>query len=98
MIDSFREIVKKIAGTGRENIPLSKVNVCGQFNPGQKDNVSIAGSLNAAFLISLSGPAHPLYNDAANYLKQFEDNPQWAPIIQFYTNGLRLIEAEISER
>lgn len=98
MIDSFKEIVKKLTGTDRENIPMSKVNVCGQFNPDQEDNASIAASLNAAFLISLSGAPHPLYNDASDYLKHFEDDPLWSPIIQFYTNGLRLIEAEISER
>jgi hypothetical protein len=98
MIEIFNNIIKHIVGADRTGNPVSRINACRQFTPEKKDELSIAASLNAAFLISLSGTAHPLYNDAVNYLKHFEDKPQWLPIIQFYKNGLRLIEAEISER
>jgi hypothetical protein len=97
MIEIFNNIIKHIVGTDRTGNPVSKINAFRQFTPEKKDELSIAASLNAAFLISLSGTAHPLYNDAATYLKHFEDSPQWAPIIQFYTTGLQMVEAEIEE-
>ena len=60
------------------------------------DSVSVAGTLNAAFLIGLSGQAHPQYALALQYLDQFSAHPAWGDAARFYKNGLELISPEIA--
>lgn len=66
-----------------------------QYRPETRDDISIARNLTAAFLISLSGEAHPLYRQAAGYLKKLEKQPRWKEIAGFYRGGKKKIEEEI---
>ncbi|MFQ5583264.1 MAG: hypothetical protein ACE5GL_02365 [Calditrichia bacterium] len=66
-----------------------------QYRPETQDDILIARNLNAAFLITLTGEAHPLYRQAAGYLKKLEKQPRWKEIACFYRRGKKIIEEEI---
>ncbi|HEX6303585.1 MAG TPA: hypothetical protein VFZ76_05300, partial [Anaerolineales bacterium] len=69
-----------------------------QFQGQPADQVAIAKSLNAAFLIALAGIEHPDYEAAKNLLSYFQASTQWAHQASFYQTGLDLVHQEIESK
>ena len=64
------------------------------------DRSSDAGSarlLNNGFLAALAGTGHPMYDAAANHLRQHLGSPAWSQWSKFYLNAIAEIEAELAE-
>lgn len=98
MKQKFETIIRYIVSAEKGGKSLSKINILEQFRTAEKDSHAIARNLNAAFLIALSGEAHPLYNQALGYLSDFQAHPSWEKAVHFYKDGLELIRSEISNR
>ena len=98
MKQKFETIIRHIISAEKGGKSLSKINISEQFCTAEKDSHAIARNLNAAFLIALSGEAHPLYNQALGYLSDFQAHPAWEKAVHFYKDGLELIRSEISNR
>ncbi len=98
MKEKFETIIRYIIGAEKGVQALSKINIPEQFQLGKDKSSAIARNLNAAFLIALSGKSHPIYNDALEYLKDFEAHPLWGKTVRFYKDGLELISSEIADR
>ncbi len=98
MKQKFETIIKHLTGADDGCEPLAKIQIAGQFRPGEDAGAAIPRNLNAAFLIALCGETHPLYSKADNYLRNLEDHPSWEIIVRFYKEGLELIYPEISNR
>ncbi|MEN8263000.1 MAG: hypothetical protein ABFR82_06015 [Nitrospirota bacterium] len=62
----------------------------------EENRTEITRSLNASFLISLSGSSHPLYKSASQYLDTFESLPEWKDAVHFYREGINHILNETS--
>lgn len=69
-----------------------------RFYPEKQDSPSIAGNLNASFLISLIGERHPLYSRAVQYLDDLESRPSWKDAVLFYKDGIKHIHEEMTEK
>lgn len=59
------------------------------------DDGGIARALNAAFLIHLSGPRHPLFDRARRFLTRVAGGNAWADTAKFYLDGVRVVHQEI---
>jgi hypothetical protein len=92
----FQTIIKHLSGNDSINGGLANINVSIQFHPDNSDDISIARNLNAAFLITLSGESHSLFNDAAAYIDSFRNHPSWQEAAYFYNEARRRIYDEIS--
>lgn len=94
IVDKFQSLIMHltVANSGK---PLVKVDIPGQFRPADQDGHSAARSLNAAFLIALSGKTHPLYGDALSFLERFREHPEWGGASLFYLEGLGLVPSEV---
>jgi len=68
------------------------------FDPKTSNEVGIARSLNAAFLVTLTGPTHPAFGEAKQYLDHMASSSAWAQTAQFYSEGIRQVRAEIRAR
>jgi len=93
--EKFQIIIRHLIGSNRNEEPLTKINVSGQFRPEEKTEQAIVRNLNAAFLIALSGKIHPHYEEANKYLKSLQNHTSWGEISRFYQTGLDVICAEI---
>jgi hypothetical protein len=91
MKQKFEAIIKYITDS-----PFAKFDLSEQFDLHEEDNISISKKLNAAFLISLSGGPHPLYNKAVDYLDGLGSHPSWKKAVRFYRDGLQMVHSEIS--
>jgi len=89
-------ILRRMVDETDGNSPLSGISVSNQFRPEEKRDGEVARNLNAAFLIGLSGPAHPLYRQACRYLHVLLENRAWAETASFFREGLRRIGDEVS--
>ncbi len=98
MKKELETIIQYLIGTDEDSDPTAKINVPKQFCPEDKGSNAVAKNLNAAFLIALSGQAHPLYDRAAGYLDDFETHPSWGNTASFFKEGLELIRSEVSGR
>ena len=65
-----------------------------QFNEDVTDHAGILRSINAAFLIALSGQ-HPLNSNAKSYLERMSQSPDFKVVASFYAQGLFLVHQEI---
>jgi hypothetical protein len=65
------------------------------FDPKTSNEVGIARSLNAAFLVTLTGPTHPAFGEARQYLDHMASSSAWAQIAWFYLEGIRRVREEI---
>jgi len=97
MNNSFQSIMAGVIGSSTEINGVWDFNTSKQFNPDDQSNDGIAQCLNAAFLIRLSGESHALYLQAGSFLSQMEKNAEWKTSVQFYREGLKLIENEIDD-
>ena len=89
----FHDIIGFLIRPSGGGPPIAGIDVCGQFRPGEEDDVSRARNLNAAFLIALSGEDAPGFEDAVGYL-----DGAAGPAQGFLSAGIRLIEREVEER
>lgn len=94
----FEAIIRYLIDGGNGESVFAKIHIPSRFRTGADDGVSIARNLNAAFLVLLSGSAHPLYNDAFQYMEDLGSHPSWERTVRFYKEGIRLIETEISAK
>ncbi|MBW1782489.1 MAG: hypothetical protein JRL30_17320 [Deltaproteobacteria bacterium] len=92
----FETIIRAIVDRVNGNRPLSGLAAADQFRPEKKREGDVARNLNAAFLISLSGPEHPLYDRATRYLETLRRDSRWSEIADFYTQGIQRVVKEIS--
>lgn len=92
----FENIIKEIIGTDEIEISLLDINIPAEFRTAWVESRNTARGLNSAFLIVLSGPSHPLFRDAVEYLNSHEHDPEWKDIVSFYNEGVKLIDSEIS--
>ena len=89
-------VIRRIVDGTDGNSPLSGVTAADQFRPGETGDVDVARNLNAAFLIVLSGTAHPLYSRAYSYLKTLKEDRGWARAAAFFIEGARQVNEEVS--
>ncbi|UCD35282.1 MAG: hypothetical protein JSU90_00190 [Nitrospiraceae bacterium] len=94
----FETILKYIIGADTDREPLAKINISGQFLEGHQDDRAVARNLNAAFLVTLSGETHPLYNQCLDYFTRFESHPSWGAVVLFYRAAVDRIQSEILGR
>jgi len=93
----FTAIISALIGSGRNEIPLTKINISQQFRPEETTDEAIARNLNAGFLIALSGKTRPHYDEANNYMRSLQNNTTWGDIVRFYQAGLEVISSEIAD-
>ena len=98
MIEKFETIIGRLFFQSDEYPQITTLNIIKQFQPNLNDKSSIAKSINAAFLILLSGQQNPLYKDAQQYLNKLENKEEWSDMVYFYLSGLKLIEMEITKK
>jgi hypothetical protein len=89
-------VIQRLVDETDGNSPLSGIPVSGQFRPEEKNAGDIARNLNAAFLIVLSGPKHPLYSRASGYLNVLGEAGGWTNTVSFFREGLRRIGEEVT--
>jgi hypothetical protein len=98
MTEPFETVINRLFFSAKESSPVLSFDIIKQFKPDQDNKVSIASTLNACFLILLSGKQNPLYEEAQQYLSKIENKPGWSGEIKFYRKGLQLVETEIRQR
>jgi len=89
VIQKFETIVLHLIGTGGDS--LSSIDVSSQFNPSDSSEADIGRNLNAAFLVTLSGKSHPLYEEANQYLNMTHDNNLLQKMVAFCRHGQKLL-------
>jgi len=92
MRDTLGTIVRHIIGEGAEE-GLAGIDILSQFDASASEEIAVLKSLNAAFLIALSGKDHSLYDKAHAYLTSHRDG--FEEIVDFYTQGLKMVPEEI---
>jgi hypothetical protein len=92
----FGTIIRHLIGSDKNEKPLARINISGQFCPEDNSDEAIARNLNAAFLVALAGEPHPHYEKAKNYLMSFQSHSSWGTISRFLQTGLEVICSEIT--
>ena len=95
MIELFENIVHKLIESDEPHRKSFIFDPMEQFHEDRTDDVGIATSLNAAFLITLAGRRHPEHDRARNYLNLMLDSSEWGGVARFYIEGLHMIQNEI---
>ncbi len=90
----FEEIISRLFIGEKKEAQIPIYNILKQFTPDRHDKVSVAKTINAAFFILLTGKKHSHFIAAQKYLKDLKNKEEWADIIEFYLNGLQLINTE----
>jgi hypothetical protein len=89
----FQHIIKHLIGTNHNS--LAKINISAQFDPADTTEEAVLRNLNSAFLITLAGESHPLYEEARQYLDIFKNREELNDIPVFFKYGLALVISEI---
>lgn len=95
MNTDFETLVCRLIGTGDNTRSLSTIEVGDSFDPDASGRVSVARSLNAAFLMALSGNGHPLAGQARDFLNSVNDRDDMGRLASFLRDGLELMEREV---
>ncbi len=95
MIKAFQSILYSLLGSSRETNVLPIFDPIKQFDTVRNDRVGVVQALNGAFLVVLSGRAHPFFYRAQDFLVQRSKTSQWAETAQFYLNGIEFVQEEI---
>jgi hypothetical protein len=90
---NFESIISHLIGTNGNS--LVKINISSQFDPAEITEEAVLRNLNAAFLIALAGEAHPLHDEARQYMDIFKDREDFSEILCFFKLGLDLTGSEI---
>ena len=95
IIKQFENIIYYLTNPESGSNPvLPLCNLQEQFEEEMKDSTTIAKSLNAAFLITLSGKMNAKFNEARKFLKDMSSSPEWGNAARFFLNGVGAIEDE----
>ncbi len=92
-MSDFESIINSFISSNDNNYSI--YNAIKNFNPDGDDDLEIINSLNAAFLILLSGHEHPLSDKAEIFLSKMIDSTAWKDIAEFYDKGISLVKTEI---
>lgn len=95
MIEKFEFIISTLLQPGDGDDIVSIFDPSSQFDEHSFSDIGIAQTLNAAFMITLVGSSHPLYENAKSFLNQKADTTEWGTIAKFYLEGAELIPQEI---
>ncbi|MDY6861570.1 MAG: hypothetical protein SV062_01105 [Thermodesulfobacteriota bacterium] len=95
MMEAFESILHTLVNSTKGKGALSIINSTELFDENRIDEAGIVQSLNAAFLITLSGTKHEQSENARNFLIRMTDSPEWAYIARFYLKVKDLIHEEI---
>jgi len=95
MIKKFQSIIFRLTQPKKGKETFCIFDPTERFDEARKDYTGVGQALNAAFLITLSGDAHPASERAKRFLAHMADSPQWADVANFYMKGLNLIRQEI---
>lgn len=96
MKHAFRTIIMRLIGSDTVG-PFAGIRVAGQFRPRERDDRAFLRNINASFLIALSGEAHPLYEEALDYLETMRFHLRWGEAARFYWRGLKLAASELQQ-
>ncbi len=91
----FSTVIRALVDGTQNKQPLAGFNICDQFIPDSRRDTDVARSINAAFLILLSGPDHELYGAGKAYLDALKADEKWGNVAAFMENGATLIKGEI---
>jgi hypothetical protein len=95
MIDEFRLIVLGLIRPQRGKKDFFICNASDHFDD-QSDNATrVSQSLNAAFLITLSGESHSDFFRAETYLNRMANSSEWTDVARFYMRATSLVYNEI---
>ena len=95
MYHKFQAIIGSLVAKRDNQESLTGINIDDLYKPEEDSDESVARNINAAFLICLSGDAHPKYQEAENYLSKIKKHPSLGEIASFFLKGLSLIQREI---
>ncbi|GAF71769.1 unnamed protein product, partial [marine sediment metagenome] len=93
--NKFQTIIGHLVAKRDNKESLTGINISNLFKPDEDIDETVARNINAAFLICLSGDAHPKYHEAEEYLSEIKQHPSLREIASFYLKGLSLIQREI---
>lgn len=91
----FQEILIYLTDANAGPPPLPLFVPTEQFHPRATDDARRAASLNAAFVMALTGNRHPDFARATDFLRRQVDDTALRTMAAFYRRGLRLIREEI---
>ena len=95
MIKQFESIIYRLTQPQEEKDSFSIINVAEQFSEELQDDPDVAMTLNAAFLMALSGGVHPVSGLARGFLSRMAESAQWDDMARFYLKGIDLVFEEI---
>ena len=95
MIDKFQSIVLALIQPQKAQGDFFVCSASDHFDD-QSDNATrVSQSLNAAFLITLSGDSHSDFFRAETYLNRMADSSEWTDVARFYMRATSLVYNEI---
>lgn len=95
MIKQFKSIVYRLTQPEEGEGSFSILDIAEQFNEEHQHNPGVAMTLNAAFLMALSGGTHPASEPARDFLSRMAESAQWKDVARFYLKGIDLVFEEI---
>jgi hypothetical protein len=96
VIDNFTFVLDAIFGDKSKPNSFSVFDPSDQLDADLTTSSGIAQTLNAAFLIGLSGESNPEYEPALHLLQQYLAHTEWQGIASFYLDGIDLIREEVN--
>jgi len=98
MITKLQTILRALCDPEEGKEPITGIRASAQFAPEEVGPEAQVRNLNAAFLISLCGPSHPLFETAENYVSERRESQEWGQAGDFYGRGRGLILKEFLDR
>ncbi len=95
MIKQFEAILNTLLSFQKKADCLPIFDPVYQFNPDDRSETGVLRSLNAAFLVTLCGRNHPLFDRAEQWLEELKSSPEWGEIAEFYRQGKQEVLEEI---
>ncbi len=95
MIDRFRSIISALIQTKKGQGDPFVCIASNHFNDQSENPTQVCQSLNAAFLITLSGDSHDDFFRAETYLNRMANSFEWADVARFYIRATSLVLEEI---
>ncbi len=95
IIDKFRSVVLALIQPPKVQGNFFVCNASDHFDDQSDDPSRVSQSLNAAFLILLSGNRHFKYFQAETYLNRMSNSSEWTDVARFYKRAASLVNNEI---
>jgi hypothetical protein len=93
----FERIIKFLLESGNGTEPVSGIDASSLFNPSDTDEISTARNLIGSFLVQLTGPSSPGYDEARNYILKTTD-VRLDKAKRFFFSVLEYIFQEVGSR